>query len=190
MTRKRTMIVASALTLAGLTLGYANPALAGGTHRPSQPTSPVVVVNNSHNDRGQDARRNDNRSDRGHDERRDNFSSGRYDRDRHDNAQPDYRGRDDRDNRSSFSFSLILGGDRSRIGVGYSSAPCGHYELRTEQVLVTPGYYRDIWVPERTRTVFDQCGRAYTIVVEPGHCERVWVEPVYECRTTRVWVCD
>lgn len=77
----------------------------------------------------------------------------------------------------------------------------GHFETRTEQILVAPGRYEtqiqnvlvqdgrwvEQMVPAVTETRRDFRGRLFTVVVAPPRLQRVWIAPVYESRTTQVW---
>ena len=42
----------------------------------------------------------------------------------------------------------------------------GHYEYRTERVLVAPGYYSKHFVPATYETRFDECGHPYRVLVK------------------------
>jgi hypothetical protein len=66
----------------------------------------------------------------------------------------------------------------------------GHYETRTERVLVREGHFEKRWIEPVTETRRDYHGRPYTVLVRPGRCEKVWVPPQYETRCVRVWVPD
>jgi len=63
----------------------------------------------------------------------------------------------------------------------------GHYEVRTEKVLVEPGHWEERFIPEERVVTVDRRGWKH-IIIKPARCERVWVEPRYTCRTVRVWV--
>jgi len=64
----------------------------------------------------------------------------------------------------------------------------GHYETRTERVLVEPAHYETRRVREVTETRYDYYGKPYTVLVRPARVERVWVPARYETRCVRVWV--
>ncbi len=95
--------------------------------------------------------------------------------------------------------------DRGHVQVGHSTVGQrwvpGHFEMRTErvlveeghfmtqttQVLVEAGHWETRFIPAVTETRRDRHGRLYTIVLAERRTERVWVAPVYETRQTRVW---
>ena len=64
----------------------------------------------------------------------------------------------------------------------------GHYEIRTEQVLVEAGHWETRYIPAVLRTVYDSEGRRYTMVITPARTERYWCPPRYETRSIKVWV--
>jgi len=63
----------------------------------------------------------------------------------------------------------------------------GHWETRSERVLVEAAYYETRYVPAVYET---RCGwhGHYQVVVKPACHERVLVPARYEARNTRVWV--
>ena len=126
---------------------------------------------------------------------------------RNDNKRPVVTKRNDRNNRR---VSRRNNNNRVRVIVRFGSGSPGiaqrrvqgHYETRTEQVLVAPGHYeiRTVqvlveaghwetrYIPAVLRTVYDSEGRRLTVVITPARTERYWCPPRYETRSIKVWV--
>jgi Ni/Co efflux regulator RcnB len=121
------------------------------------------------------------------------------DRDRHD--RNDHRDRreghdrkdDRRDNNHGKSkgveavFSLLLNNLSNQRTVTRTWVP-GHYEERTERVLVEAGHYENHYIPAVYERRTDRRGRSFTVLVQPERTERVWVPERYEMRTVRYWI--
>ena len=91
------------------------------------------------------------------------------------------------------------------LGVGYSApapvyvAPApvytapvasnGHYENRTQHILVSPEHREKRWVEPVYQTVNTR-GYAETVMVSPGCWQNVCVPARYEDRVVQVWVPD
>ena len=89
--------------------------------------------------------------------------------------------------------------DRHRVTVGVSvHTPVrqvveqrwvpGHYEERTERVLLEAGHHREEWVPPVYERRIGRRGHVYRVKVREGYYRRVWVEPVYQTRVVKTWV--
>ena len=74
------------------------------------------------------------------------------------------------------------------IGGGHSDR--GHYEERTENVLVAPARVEHRLIPASFQNQVQADGTTVQVQVSPAHYEDVTVPEVYEARTTKVWVED
>lgn len=104
---------------------------------------------------------------------------------------------------------------RSSFGIGFGFSDryyytdsrywvSGHYETRTEQVLVEPAHYETQTqyvqveperieirqVPAVTRTLQDKDGKSHTVIVQPARTEKVVIPPKFEERQVEVLVPD
>lgn len=83
------------------------------------------------------------------------------------------------------------GRDRDRRDDRYRcddrSSHRGRWETVCDQVYIE-GYWREEHVPARYGWICDPCGRRHWGVIEPAHCQKVWVPGRYETRSRRVWV--
>ena len=118
--------------------------------------------------------------------RRDQHDQGRYDR-----HQGQARG----------GISIQVGGTAPSWQRVYVP---GHYEVRTEQMLVEPGHYEQQvqqvlveegrwearYVPPVEQVLRDSQGRLYKVIIAPSRTERVWIEPRYATRIVQVWCPD
>ena len=66
----------------------------------------------------------------------------------------------------------------------------GHYERRRRRVQVEPGRYNVRHIPAVSRTRRGQRGKKYEVVIQPARTERVWVPSRYKKRKVKVWVPD
>lgn len=64
----------------------------------------------------------------------------------------------------------------------------GHYETRTETVLVEAARCERRWVPAVYETRCDRWGRHYSVLVSAAHFETVQLPARYETRQMQVWV--
>lgn len=64
----------------------------------------------------------------------------------------------------------------------------GHYEYRVERVLVEPAHTDRVWVPPVVEHRHDRFGRHYDVVVRPGYYREICHPARYENRRVRVWV--
>ena len=64
----------------------------------------------------------------------------------------------------------------------------GHYETRTETVLVEPEHRERQYVPRVTETRHDIYGRTYTLLVREAYYQEVIVPARYETRQVQVYV--
>jgi len=62
----------------------------------------------------------------------------------------------------------------------------GHYETRSEQVLVSPAHYERQYVAPVYETRYEH-RRAYSVCVRPGYWTEVYVPAQYETRYTQVF---
>lgn len=76
------------------------------------------------------------------------------------------------------------------VGVGVGGGSNGHYEERTDTVLVEPAHEERRVTPARYETFTHSSGRVEERLIEPERVEVVVVPDRYETRTTRVWVED
>ncbi len=129
------------------------------------------------------------------------------DKDRGDNKRPVVTKRNDRDDRR---VDRRNNNDRGRVIVRFGSGSLGitqrvvqghyetrteqvlvepgHYEIRTEQVLVEAGHWETRYIPAVEQTVRDSRGRYLTVVIAPARTEQYWCPPRYETRSIKVWV--
>ena len=80
----------------------------------------------------------------------------------------------------------------------------GHYETRTERVLVEPAHYETQTeyvevepgrhelrqVPAVKRTFQDKDGKSRTVIVEPARTEKVWIPPKFEEHQVEILIPD
>ncbi|MCW8132834.1 MAG: hypothetical protein KIS92_20980 [Planctomycetota bacterium] len=106
---------------------------------------------------------------------------GRNDWDRHDNDRHDNRwDRRDNDRRDDGRWDRR---DNDRRDDRW-----GHFETRTQQVLVEPARTERVWVPAQVETRRLPNGRVVNVTVREAHYETVTVPAKYETRETKVWV--
>ncbi|MEX0774903.1 MAG: hypothetical protein WD042_04210 [Phycisphaeraceae bacterium] len=89
-------------------------------------------------------------------------------------------------------------GSGVRVGVTFGSPQVvtvpsqrwveGYYVTTTQRVLVEPGHYETRQIERITRTYYPKDGPAYTVVVQEGGTQQVWVPDHYETRTVQTWV--
>ena len=109
----------------------------------------------------------------------------------------------DRDSRHS-GLSIGFGFSNRIYSTSYRRWVPGYYQTRTEQILVEPSHYE--WqshqvevaparyevrsTPAVEKTVRDENGKQYTVIVEPARTETVYIPPKYEQRRIKVWIPD
>jgi hypothetical protein len=108
----------------------------------------------------------------------------------HDACDDDYRGRGRFDlgvifSHGNFGFHFDRHERESRPRERYIP---GHYETRTEDVLVEPAHEERQWVPPVYQERFEHGRHCRLVVVREGYYECIRVPARYECRTVRVWV--
>lgn len=110
------------------------------------------------------------------------------------------RNRDQGSTGLSISFGL---GNHFSSSANRRRVP-GHYETRTERVLVDPGHYERQTqriqveprryevrhIPAVYKTRRGERGKKYKVMVRPARTKKVWVPPRYEKRKVKVWVPD
>ena len=64
----------------------------------------------------------------------------------------------------------------------------GHHQWRQERVLIEPGHYETNQTPALRETLYDSRGHAHSVVVKPGRTTKVWIPARYEIRKVKVYV--
>ena len=78
--------------------------------------------------------------------------------------------------------------DHVGIGVGIGGHKNGHYEDRSEQVMVQPAGEERRVIPAQYETITHRSGREEQRLVSPERVEIVVIPARYETRVTQVWV--
>lgn len=111
------------------------------------------------------------------------------------------RGRDDRgpsrvivvqprreEPRSGVRFGIVLGQPSVVVPAPATRWVEGYYRTETRQVLVEPGHYEFRTIERIVEKRYPSNGPPYTVVIQEGGTQKVWVPDRYETVTTQVWV--
>lgn len=77
------------------------------------------------------------------------------------------------------------------IGFGFGSSSTyvpGHYEARSQTVMVESEHYEDRWVPASFKTILLNDGTQMTVKLADGYWTKVFVPARYETQIVQVWV--
>lgn len=82
---------------------------------------------------------------------------------------------------------VVIGGG---VGHQHAYRTSGHYETTYQSVMVSPAHMERQWVAPVYQTTYDRCGNTLRVLVSPGYWTEVYVPAQYETREVQVWVAD
>ncbi len=63
-----------------------------------------------------------------------------------------------------------------------------HYEFQTQRILVEPAHYEYRQIPAVKKIVSNKRGKLRKVIVVPARTEKTWVPDRYETREVKIWV--